>query len=111
MSATEPFEGKTVAGNGPHRLVPGKEDKMRTVPAVSRLLMIVLTAVTALAGCTAERAPDVRPGYSGSVSPAMRAHRRKQAIRAEEGGYRRLYRQKGCRYAARGCDGYGRFSR
>lgn len=83
---------------------------MRTFPAISRILMIVLTAGTVLAGCATERAPDVRPGYSGSVSPAMREHQRRQAIRAEEGGYRRLYRQKGCRYATRGCDGYARFS-
>jgi hypothetical protein len=82
---------------------------MRIVPGVPRILLIVLAAGAVLAGCTTERAPDVRPGYSGSVSPAMRAHQRRQAIRAEEGGYRRLYRQKGCRQAESGCDGYARF--
>ena len=49
---------------------------MRIVPAIPGMLVIMLAAGTVLAGCTTERAADVRPGYSGAVSPAMRAHQR-----------------------------------
>ncbi|CAK7261329.1 MULTISPECIES: hypothetical protein [unclassified Shinella] len=82
---------------------------MRVVPAIPGMLVIMLAAGTVLAGCTTEHAADVRPGYSGAVSPAMRAHQRRQAIRAEEGGYRRLYRPRDCRYGARNCGGYATF--
>lgn len=82
---------------------------MRIVPALPKVLLVVLAAGAALAGCTTERAPDVRPGYSADVSPARRAHRERQAIRAEEGGYRRLYRPRDCRYGARKCGGYSTF--
>ncbi len=82
---------------------------MHSIPAIPKLLMIALAAGFVLAGCTTQSAPDIRPGYSGSVSPALREHQRKQRIRYEEGNYRRLYRQKGCRRAESGCDGYARF--
>jgi len=84
---------------------------MRIIPAMSKMLAITLTAGFVLAGCTTERPADYRPGpgYSEPVSPALREHRRRQRIRAEEGHYRRLYRQKDCRYASRNCDGYGHF--
>ena len=83
---------------------------MRRVPTIPGVLLTVLAAGVVLSGCVSERAPDTRPGYSSEVSPAMREHRRRQAMRAEEGGYRRIYRQKGCRQAMRDCDGYARFS-
>ena len=74
MSATAPFEGKSVAD---------EEDRMRIIPAMSKMLAITLTAGFVLAGCTTERPADYRPGpgYSEPVSPALREHRRRQRIR------------------------------
>lgn len=82
---------------------------MRRILTIPSVLLAVLAAGAVLSGCVSERASDARPGYSEKISPAMREHRQRQAMRAEEGGYRRIYRQKGCRQAMRGCDGYARF--
>ena len=83
----------------------------RTRPARSGALVAALAATLVLAGCAASQPGHVPPGETGATSRALRDHQARQRARAEEGGYKRLYRQKNCRDPRVQCDGYGHFAR
>ncbi|MCJ8052663.1 hypothetical protein GB928_021330 [Shinella curvata] len=69
-------------------------------------VVMVMAGAFVLAGCTT--APPRETGVHSSSSEAqLRAHQRKQRLRAEQGGYKRLYRPRDCRSAVAGkCSGF-----
>ena len=78
----------------------GMPEMMR--PKSVSFLMLMLGAAAMLSGCTTdmpERSGD-RPQTSAEQ---LAAHQRKQAIRARDGGYQRIYRPQPCRLTTDGC--------
>lgn len=67
------------------------------IPALPTNAVKLLALAVMLAGCSTPQSAStvfVRPASSSQV---LQDHQRKQAIRAREGGYERLYRPRVCR--------------
>ena len=79
---------------------------MRRNRALLTAVAVIMAGAFGMAGCTT--APPQETGVQYSSSEAqLRAHQRKQRLRAEEGGYKRLYRPRDCRSATGGkCSGF-----
>jgi hypothetical protein len=79
---------------------------MRRKTALFNVVAIVLAGTFGMAGCTTDRPRDSGVRYSNSEAQ-LRAHQRKQRLRAEQGGYKRLYRPRDCRQTAgSNCSGF-----
>lgn len=77
-------------------------------PCLRLNLVVALLAIgIGASGCgtSSYTRPDTRQVV---VSPQLKEHQRKQQLRYREGNYKRLYRPKGCRFAATNCDGFPR---
>nr|WP_298094359.1 hypothetical protein [uncultured Shinella sp.] len=70
------------------------------------VMAVVLASALGVAGCTTAPSPDTG-AYASSSEARLREHQRKQRLRAEEGGYKRLYRPRDCRQdVKRKCSGF-----
>lgn len=74
------------------------EDRMRRNRALLTVVALVMAGTFGMAGCTTAPSQDTGAQYSSSEAQ-LRAHQRKQRLRAERGGYKRLYRPQDCRSA------------
>ena len=79
---------------------------MRRKTARLNIVVVVLAAAFGVTGCTTDAPPDSGVQYSGSQAQQLREHQRKQRLRSEQGGYKRLYRPRDCRQPARDCSGF-----
>ena len=64
--------------------------------------MVMLGAMAMLTGCTTET-PEQSGNRPLTSSEQLAAHQRKQAIRARDGGYQRIYRPQPCLLTTDGC--------
>lgn len=78
---------------------------MRRNRALFTVVAVIMAGAFGLAGCTTAPPRDIGAQYSGSEAQ-LRAHQRKQRLRAEQGGYKRLYRPSDCRSAIGKCSGF-----
>ena len=82
---------------------------MRRKTTLFNVAAMVMASVFALAGCTTE-APRAGGVHYSSSEAQLRAHQRKQRLRAQEGGYKRLDRPRDCRQVVNGkCSGFPTF--
>lgn len=82
------------------------EDRMRRKAILFNVAVIVLASAFGMAGCTTGPPRDDGVHYSSS-QVQLREHQRKQRLRAEQGGYKRLYRPRDCRRVVNGnCSGF-----
>jgi hypothetical protein len=66
------------------------------------ILSVMLGATVMLSGCTTP-APERLGDRPQTSAEQLAAHQRKQAIRARDGGYQRIYRPQPCRLTTSGC--------
>ncbi len=71
---------------------------MRRNRALLAVVAVVMTGAFGMAGCTTAPPQETGAQYSSSEAQ-LRAHQRKQRLRAAQGGYKRLYRPSDCRSA------------
>ena len=67
------------------------------IPALPTNAVKLLALAVMLAGCSTPQSAPVVSVRPESSSHALQDHQRKQATRAREGGYERLYRPRVCR--------------
>lgn len=67
------------------------------IPALPTNAVKLLVLAVMLAGCSTSRPVSTVSLRPASSLQALQDHQRKQAIRAREGGYERLYRPRVCR--------------
>ncbi|MEA3537203.1 hypothetical protein [Rhizobium sp. CC-YZS058] len=70
---------------------------------LARLATVGLLVAAVLAGCTTAPGETGRPSAASSSAEALAAHKRKQALRAAEGGYVPVVRPPPCRLTTSGC--------
>jgi len=79
-----------------------QEDPMRRNRAFFTVVAVIMAGAFGMAGCTTAPPRETGTHYSSSE-----AQLRKQRLRAEQGGYKRLYRPSDCRRSAIGkCSGF-----
>lgn len=78
---------------------------MRRNRALLTAVAVIMAGAFGMAGCTTALPEETGVQYSSSEAQ-LRAHQRKQRLRAEEGGYKRLYRPRDCRSATGKCSGF-----
>lgn len=79
---------------------------MRKKTVFFNVMAVALASALGMAGCTTAPSSDTG-AYASSSEAKLREHKRKQRLRAEEGGYKRLYRPHDCRQGAKGaCSGF-----
>jgi hypothetical protein len=83
-----------------------QEDRMRRNRALFTVVAVMMAGAFGMAGCTTAPSREAGTQYSSSEAQ-LRAHQRKQQLRAEQGGYKRLYRPSDCRSAISSkCSGF-----
>lgn len=79
---------------------------MRRTKTLLTVAAVIMASAFGMAGCTTAPPQETGAQYSSSEMQ-LRAHQRKQRLRAERGGYKRLYRPSDCRSAIGGkCSGF-----
>lgn len=71
---------------------------MRRTKTLLIAVAVIMAGAFGMGGCTTPPTQETSVQYSSSEAQ-LRAHQRKQRLRAEEGGYKRLYRPRDCRSA------------